>query len=136
VEIDAALDFVRANHHAVLATRRAGGSPQMSPVTAGVDADGRVIVSSRETAIKTKNIRRDPAVSIVVFTDAFYGRWVQVDGTAEVIGLPEAMERLVDYYRSISGEHPDWDDYRRAMEEERRVVLAVTPTRAGPDQAG
>jgi PPOX class probable F420-dependent enzyme len=136
MEIDAALDFVRQHHHAVLATRRADGSLQMSPVTTGVDEEGRVVVSSRETAMKTKNLRRDPAASVVVFTDAFYGQWIQVDGTVEVIGMPDAMERLVDYYRSISGEHPDWDEYRRVMEEERRVVLAITPTRAGPDKSG
>jgi PPOX class probable F420-dependent enzyme len=136
VEIEAALEFVREHHRAVLATRRSDGSPQMSPVTCGLDPEGRVIVSSRETAMKTKNAARDAAVSIMVFTDAFFGQWIQVDGTVEVIRLPDAMERLVDYYRSISGEHPDWDEYRRVMGEERRVILAITPQRAGPDRAG
>ena len=93
-------------------------------------------MSSRETAFKTKNVRRDPRVSILVFTDGFYGPWVQIDGMAEVISLPEAMEPLVEYYRSISGEHPDWDEYRSAMEREQRVVLSVTVTRAGPDRSG
>jgi len=108
----------------------------MSPVAAAVDASGRLVVSSRETAFKTKNARRDPNVSICVFTDHFYGPWVQIDGTAEVIALPEAMDWLVEYYRSVSGEHPDWDEYRAAMESEQRVLFAVTITRAGPDRSG
>ncbi len=108
----------------------------MSPVAAAVDASGRLVVSSRETAFKTKNARRDPNVSICVFTDGFYGPWVQIDGTAEVIALPEAMDWLVEYYRSVSGEHPDWDEYRAAMEREQRVLFAVTITRAGPDRSG
>jgi PPOX class probable F420-dependent enzyme len=136
VDLDAARDFVREHHRAVLATRRADGRPQMSPIVTSVDGEGRLVVSSRETAMKTKNARRDPEVSLCVMSDAFFGQWVQVDGTAEVIGLPEAMEGLVGYYRSISGEHEDWDAYRTAMEEERRVLLAITPTRAGPDHAG
>jgi PPOX class probable F420-dependent enzyme len=136
MDIEAALDFVRENHRAVLATRRADGNPQMSPITAGVDRQGRVTISSRETAIKTKNARRDPSVSLVVFTDGFFGPWIQVDGSVEVVSLPEAMEQLVDYYRAISGEHPDWDEYRRVMAEEQRVILAITPARAGPDKSG
>ena len=127
---------MREHHRAVLATRRSDGAPQLSPVAASVDASGRLVVSSRETAFKTKNVRRDPRVSVCVFTDGFYGPWVQVDGTAEVISLPEAMEGLIEYYRSIGGEHPDWDDYRAAMEREQRVLLAVTITRAGPDRQG
>src|SRR5580658_1046498 len=125
MELEAAQDFVREHHRAVLATRRRDGRPQMSVVAAGVDESGRFVVSSRETAMKTANARREPEVSLLVFTDGFYGPWVQVDGTAEVVSLPEAMDGLVDYYRSISGEHPDWDEYRQAMEQERRVVIAV-----------
>jgi PPOX class probable F420-dependent enzyme len=136
MEFEQARQFVREHHRAVLATRRSDGTPQLSPVAATVDASGRVAVSSRETAYKTKNLRRDPKVSICVFTEGFYGPWVQIDGTAEVIALPEAMDLLVEYYRSISGEHPDWDDYRAAMEREQRVIFAVTITRAGPDHQG
>jgi PPOX class probable F420-dependent enzyme len=136
MEFEQARQFVREHHRAVLATRRADGTPQLSPVAVTVDASGRVAVSSRETAYKTKNVRRDPNVSICVFTEGFYGPWVQIDGTAEVISLPEAMDPLVEYYRSISGEHPDWDDYRAAMEREQRVVFAVSITRAGPDRSG
>ena len=109
----------------------------MSIVACNVDGDGKVVVSTRETAVKTKNVRRDPHVSVCVLPDdGWQGRWIQVDGTAEVLSLPEAMEPLVDYYRTTAGEHPDWDDYRAAMERERRVLLRVTLERAGPDIAG
>jgi PPOX class probable F420-dependent enzyme len=131
-----ALEFVAANHRAVLCTRRVDGSPQLSPVVAGVDAAGRVVVSSRETAYKVRNLRRDPRASLCVFTDGFFGPWVQLDGTAEVVSLPDAMEGLVDYYRRLAGEHPDWDDYRAAMERERRVLVRITVARAGPDRSG
>jgi PPOX class probable F420-dependent enzyme len=136
VDLDEARSFLRENHRAVLATRRKDGSPQLTPVLVGLDGEGRATVSTRETAIKTWNVRRDPRVWLCVFNDGFYGRWVQVEGTASVVSLPEAMEPLVDYYRRISGEHPDWDDYRRAMERDRRVLLRVDLTRAGPDRSG
>jgi PPOX class probable F420-dependent enzyme len=131
----AALDFIAHNHRAVLATTRADGGPQLSLVAAGV-VGGTVVVSTRETAMKAKNLRRRPRASILVFTDGFYGDWVQVDGPVEVVSLPEAMDGLMDYYRSIAGEHPDWDDYRAAMERERRVLVRITVERAGPDHSG
>ncbi len=133
---DEARDFLRDNHRAVLATRRRDGRPQMSPVVAAVDADGRALVSTRETAIKTKNAERHPDVSLCVMSDRFFGPWVQIDGTVEIIRRPEALDVLVDYYRRVSGEHPDWDDYRAAMDRERRVVLRISVTSAGPDVAG
>ena len=136
MDVGEAVEFLRSNHRAVLATRRADGRPQMSPVSVGADADGRAVISSRETAMKTHNVERDPAVSLCVMNDGFYGRWILVDGTAEVVRLPEAMELLVDYYRDLAGEHPDWDDYRAAMERDRRVILRITIERAGPDRAG
>jgi len=137
MDLDEARDFIREHHNAVLATRRRDGSPQMSIIACNVDSDGRVVVSTRETAIKAKNVRRDPHVSILVLPDnGVYGRWIQVDGTASVLSLPDAMEPLVDYYRTTAGEHPDWDDYRAAMERERRVLLRVDLERAGPDAAG
>jgi PPOX class probable F420-dependent enzyme len=136
MNIQQALEFIRANHRAVMLTYRSDGRPQMSPIVCNADADGRVVVSTRETALKTKNLRRDPRVSLCVVNDGFYGDWVQVDGTAEIVPLPEAMEPLVDYYRSISGEHPDWDEYRNAMERERRVIVWITVERAGPDRSG
>lgn len=133
---DEARQFITSNHRAVLATQRRDGRPQLSPVTCGVDTAGRVVISTRETAIKTKNLRRDPRASLCVFSDGFFGRWVQVEGRAEVVALPEAMEPLVEYYRLVSGEHPDWDDYRAAMIRERRVLVRVTIERAGPDVSG
>jgi PPOX class probable F420-dependent enzyme len=136
MDIPQALDFLRRQHHAVLATVRADSSPQLSPVLVGVDADGRLVVSSREAAIKTRNLRRDPRAYVCAFSDRFYGPWVQVSGTAEVVSLPEAMNGLVAYYRGVAGEHPDWDDYQRAMEAERRVLIRVTPTAAGPNISG
>jgi PPOX class probable F420-dependent enzyme len=112
------------------------GRPQTSPVTCGVDDAGRVIVSTRETAAKARNLRADPRVLLCVFTDAFFGDWVQIEGEAQIVHLPEAMEPLVEYYRGVSGEHPDWDDYRAAMERDRRVLVRVTLTHAGPDVHG
>jgi PPOX class probable F420-dependent enzyme len=136
VDIEAAMRFVAENHRAVLATRRRDDSPQLSPVTIGADDGGKLLVSSRETAIKVKNLRRDPRASVCVMNDSFYGPWVQVDGTAEVVSLPEAMDGLVAYYRQIAGEHPDWDDYRAAMQREQRVLISITPERAGPSISG
>ncbi len=131
-----AQQFLRAHHRAVLATARADGRPQMSPVVCGVDHIGRVLISTRETAVKTRNLRRDPFASVCAFTDGFFGEWVQAEGTAEVISLPDAMELLVDYYRMISGEHPDWSDYQAAMLRDRRVIIRVTLSRGGPSISG
>jgi PPOX class probable F420-dependent enzyme len=129
VDADEARTFLRDNHRAVLATRRSDGRPQLSPVTVGVDDGGRVIVSTTEPSA---NLRREPYASLCAFTDAFFGAWVQVEGPVEIVELPEAMELLVDYYRRISGEHPDWDDYRAAMRRDQRVLLRLTIERAGP----
>lgn len=131
-----AADFLRAHHRAVLATSRSDGRPQLSPVTCTVDDKGRVLISTRETAVKTRNLRRRPLASLCVFTDNFFGEWVQVEGAVEIIPLPDAMDLLVDYYRRISGEHPDWDNYRAAMVRDRRVIVRITITRAGPDVSG
>ena len=137
MELDAARDHLRSHHHAVFATMRRDGTPQMSPVTVSVDAEGYVVVSSRETAVKTKNLRRDPRAWVCVIPDTFYGGpFVQVEGTVTIVDLPDAMEGLVDYYRSISGEHPDWDDYRASMIRDQRVLLRLAITRAGPDVSG
>ena len=136
MDVDEARELLRANHHGVLATRRADGRPQLSPVAAAVDGAGRVVVSTRETAMKTHNIRRDPRVSLCVFTDAFFGAWAQIDGRATVVPLPDAMEALVDYYQRVAGEHPDWDDYRAAMQRERRVLVQIDIEHAGPQRSG
>ncbi len=135
MDLDRARDFVRSHHRAVMATRSASGVHQ-SPVLVGVDEQGRLTVSSRETAYKTRHLRADPWVQLCVIPDGFFGDWVYVEGTAEVVSLPEAMDPLVDYYRGISGEPDDWDEYRAGMERERRVIFQITPERAGPDQSG
>lgn len=136
MDIAAAIEFVRTNHRAVLATLRKDHSPQLTPVAATVDGGGRIIVSSRETAAKVKNLRRDPRAWMTVMNDGFYGDFVQVEGPVTIVALPEAMEGLIEYYRSISGEHPDWDDYRAAMEREQRVLITLEVTRAGPTYSG
>ena len=133
---DDARAFVAGNHRAVLITRRSAGGLQTSPVLVGVDAEGMLVVSTREDAYKTRNLRRDPTAVLCVLSDGFFGDWLRVEGTAQVVSLPEAMDGLVDYYRGISGEHPDWDEYRRAMEQQRRVLLRISIEAVGPDRAG
>jgi PPOX class probable F420-dependent enzyme len=131
-----ALDFIRKQHRGVLATYRRDGQVQLSPVVAAVDAESRVVVSTRETAMKTLNVRRNPRASLCAISERFYGAWHSVEGTVEVLSLPEALEPLVDYYRAVSGEHPDWQDYRDAMVREQRVLLRITVDRSGPTQQG
>ena len=135
MDLDLARDFVRSHHRAVLATRSRSGI-QQSPVLVGVDDEGHLTISSRETAYKTKRLRADPWAQVCVLQDGFFGEWVYIEGEAEVVPLPDAMEPLVDYYRGISGEADDWDEYRAGMERERRVIIRVTPLRAGPDRRG
>jgi PPOX class probable F420-dependent enzyme len=136
MDLDEAREVVREQHRAVLATIRNDGSPQLSPVLVAVDDEGRAVVSTRETAMKVHNLRRDPRLWLCVLPDGFFGRWVQLEGRAEIVSLPDAMDGLVDYYRRTAGEHDDWDDYRAAMEREQRVLVRVTLTRAGPDRSG
>ncbi len=137
MEISEAVEFVRHNHRGVLAVTRADGRPQMSPVSGTVNPDGLVVVSSRETAYKVRSLQARPYAAYCGFADQFFGQpWVQIEGPARIVTLPDAMEPLVDYYRSISGEHPDWDDYRAAMERDRRVLIVITPERVGPTVQG
>lgn len=136
MDVEAAQEYLRTNHHAVMATFRKDGRPALSPVAVALDPQGRVVVSTRETAMKVKHLRRDPRVSAAVFSDQFFGDWVQVEGAAEIVELPDAMELLVDYYRTVSGEHPDWDDYRAAMVTERRLIVRFAIDRAGPTVSG
>jgi PPOX class probable F420-dependent enzyme len=130
------LDFVRPRHHLVLGTRRRDGTLQLSPVTGGVDDAGRIVISSYPERAKVANLRRDPSATVLVLSESFNDAWVQVDGTAEVLDIPDAIEPLVEYFRSISGEHPDWDEYRRAMREQGKCLIRVTPTRWGPVATG
>jgi PPOX class probable F420-dependent enzyme len=131
-----ALSFLGEHHRAILITRRSDDRLQSSPIAATSDDDGHVLISSRETAMKAKNLARDPRATLCAFADDWYGGWVQVDGTAELVHLPEAMDLLVDYYRRVAGEHPDWDDYRAAMEREQRLIIRIAPEAVGPNVAG
>ena len=136
MDLEEARKFLHDHHRAVLATYRQDGSPQLSPIMVDVDPEGMAVISSRETAMKTHNLRRDPRASLCVTSDEFFGPWVQVDGRAVIVSLPEAMEGLIDYYRRVAGEHPDWDEYRGAMEKEQRVLIRISLDRAGPDRSG
>ena len=132
------LDFVRTRHHLVLVTTRQDGRPQLSPVTGGVDADGRIVVSTYPDRAKATNLRRDPRATVLVLSDEWNDAWVQVDGTAEVVDMPsqEAEDGLVDYFRCISGEHPDWEEYRQAMRRQGKSLVRITPERWGPVATG
>ncbi|WP_329007527.1 PPOX class F420-dependent oxidoreductase [Micromonospora rifamycinica] len=136
VDRDALIEFVRPRHRILLMTTRADGRPQSSPVAGGVDAAGRLVISSYPQRAKVANIRRDPRVSACVLSDDWDGPWVQVDGVAEVLDLPDALEPLVEYYRSISGEHPDWDEYRAAMTAQGKSLIRITVERWGPVATG
>ncbi|MFK5634096.1 MULTISPECIES: PPOX class F420-dependent oxidoreductase [unclassified Ornithinimicrobium] len=136
VDLEELLEFVRPRHNLVLLTTRTDGRPQASPVSGGVDEQGRIVVSTYPERAKTHNARRDPRVSVVVLSDDFGGAWVQVDGECEVIDCPESVEPLVDYFRAVAGEHPDWDEYRAAMVEQGKSLLRITPTRWSPIATG
>jgi PPOX class probable F420-dependent enzyme len=136
VDLEGLLEFVRPRHHAVLLTTRADGTPQGSPVTCGVDDTGRIVVSTYPDRAKAVNVRRKPRASVVVLSDDFGGAWVQVDGPAEVLDMPEALEPLVEYFRNISGEHPDWEEYREAMRRQDKSLIRITPQRWGPIATG
>jgi PPOX class probable F420-dependent enzyme len=130
------MEFVRPRHHMLLITERADGRPQASPVTGGVDESGRIVISTYPERAKTANARQRPPVSVVVLSDDFGGAWVQVDGDCEVIDSPDSVEPLVEYFRCISGEHPDWDEYRQAMVDQGKSILRITPTRWSPVATG
>ena len=136
MDLDQARQFVRSNHRAVLATGTSSGRVQQTPVLVAVDDEGRFTISSRETAYKVRNLRADPWAQVCVFTDKFFGQWIFIEGTAEVVSLPDAMPLLEDYYRNTAGEHDDWDAYREAMREQKRVLVRIHGHRAGPDRRG
>ena len=136
VSRDELLDFIRPRHQAIVITARGDGGPQASPVTCGVDDQGRIVIATYPERAKTRNARRDPRVSVLFLSDDFGGAWVQVDGTGEVLDVPAAVEPLVDYYRAFSGEHPDWAEYRGAMVNQGKSLLRVTPERWGPVATG
>ena len=130
-----ALEFARTNNRAVLHTYRADGSPQLSPVVIGV-LDDVIGISSRETAMKTKNLVRDPRAAVCIVNDGWYGDWMVVSGPCEIVHLPDALDQLVEYYRGLRGEHPDWDEYRQAMVDQQRVMLRIRPEQVGPTVSG
>jgi PPOX class probable F420-dependent enzyme len=130
------VEFLASRHDAIVITRRKDGGPQASPVTCGVDGEGRIVISTYPDRAKVHNARRDNRVSVLVMSPGRTDPWVQVDGEAEVLDLPEALEPLVDYFRSISGEHPDWDEYREAMRKQGKSLLRVTPQRWSPVATG
>ncbi|WP_433571806.1 PPOX class F420-dependent oxidoreductase [Streptomyces sp. CA-251247] len=136
VELDELLDFVRPRHRAILLTARADGSPQGSPLTCGVDDSGRIVMSTYPERAKTRNAKRNPRVSVIVLSDDWDGQWVQIDGDAEVLDAPDSVEPLVEYFRNISGEHPDWAEYREAMRKQGKSIIRVTPVRWGPIAKG
>ncbi|MEU2822006.1 PPOX class F420-dependent oxidoreductase [Streptomyces bacillaris] len=136
VDLDELLAFVRPRHRAVLLTTRADGRPQGSPLTCGVDGAGRLVMSTYPERAKTRNAKRDERVSVIVLSDEWDGPWVQIDGTAQVLDAPESVEPLVEYFRNISGEHPDWDEYRAAMVKQGKSIIRVTPERWGPVATG
>ena len=129
-------EFLRVRHRAALITTRSDGGVQASPVTCGLGDDGRILIATYPARAKATNSRRHPAVSVMVMSDEFNGPWVQVDGTAEVTDVPDAVDGLVEYFRCISGEHPDWDEYRAAMVDQGKSLIAVTPRRWGPIATG
>lgn len=136
VELEELLEFVRPRHHMVLLTRRSDGAPQASPVSGGVDPEGRIVIATYPERAKTRNARKRPTASVVVLSNDWDGAWVQVDGDAEVLDVPEALDAFVDYFRSISGEHPDWDEYRQAMVDQGKSLIRITPTRWSPIATG
>jgi PPOX class probable F420-dependent enzyme len=136
VDRDGLLEFVRPRHHAILLTDRNDGRSQASPVTCGVDGEGCLVISTYPERAKAANVRQRPRASVVVLSDVFNGPWVQIDGDAEVLDLPDAVEPLVEYYRSISGEHPDWAEYREAMRRQGKSLIRITPVRWGPIATG
>jgi PPOX class probable F420-dependent enzyme len=136
VSRDELLEFVRPRHRMLIATTRADARPQISPVSGGLDGQGRIVIASYPTRAKTRNAERDVRASVVVLSDDWNGAWVQVDGDAEVLHMPDAEDGLVDYYRSIAGEHPDWHEYRQALAVQNKSLIRITPTRWGPIARG
>ncbi|MEU3648315.1 PPOX class F420-dependent oxidoreductase [Lentzea sp. NPDC034063] len=136
MDLDQARGVLRSQHRAVFCAVKSDGTPAMSPVLVALADNGDVLVSTRATAYKTKQVQRDPLVSLCVLPDSFFGRWIQINGTATIVPLPDAMDLLVQHYRAISGEHADWNDYRAAMRREQRVILRISLTGAGPDKTG
>jgi PPOX class probable F420-dependent enzyme len=136
VERHELIAFLATRHRAMLVTTRRGGGSQLSPVSCGIDGGGRLVVSTYPSRAKVANIRCEPSVSAMVISDDWDGPWVQLDGRAEVLDLPDALDGLVDYYRCIAGEHPDWEEYREAMTTQGKCLIRMTIQRWGPVATG
>jgi PPOX class probable F420-dependent enzyme len=137
MDVEGAKEFIREHHRGILAARAPGGAVRQSPIVAAVDDAGLIVISSRETAYKVRYLRDDPWAQVCMFTDAFFGKWAWVEGTASILSLPDAMEPLVDYRRRFADAGGiDWDDYRARMVRERRVLIRIDAARAGPGRQG
>jgi PPOX class probable F420-dependent enzyme len=137
MEIADAQRFLQGNHRACIAVRQKDGWPQMTFVSPGIDLQGRVIITSRGTTYKIRHIRRDPRVSLLIFGEQYSGsKFVQIHGTAEIIELPEAMNTLIFWYKQVRGEHQNWDDYRKQMHDQKRVIIRVNIEKVGPQSVG
>ena len=133
MEIADAQKFIKDNHRACIAVRQKDGWPQMTLVTPGIDAAGRIILTSRGTTYKVKHLRRDPKVSMLIFGEQFSGsKFVQIHGSAEVVDLPHAMDGLIDWYKTVRGEHKNWEDYKQQVTDEKRVLIRINIEKVGP----
>ncbi len=137
MEIADAQKFLRDNHHGVLVTRKKDSSLQMTLVSPVIDDEGKVIITSRESTYKVKNIKRNPQISLLVYGDQFNGsNYIQIDGRAEIIPLPQAMDIVLDWHRQIRGVPANWDEIREKTKTERRIAMRVTIERVGPQNKG
>ena len=133
MEIADAQKFLKDNHRACIAVRQKDGWPQMTFVTPGIDEQGRVIITSRGTTYKIKHIERDPRVSMLIFGEQYSGsKFVQIHGSAEIIHQPAAMDGLIHWYKQVRGEHQNWDEYKKRMQNEKRVIIRVNIEKVGP----
>jgi PPOX class probable F420-dependent enzyme len=133
MEMTEAQEFLKDNHHGVLVARKKDGSLQMTLVSPVIGRAGKVVITARDTTFKVKNIRRNPQVSLLVYGDKFNGsNYIQIDGQAEVIPHPEAMEIVLDWHRQIRGEPSNWEEVRRKTLAEGRIAILVTINKVGP----
>lgn len=138
VDLDGLIEFVTGKNRWVLSTTRSDGRPQMSMVTGTITPSGELLISTYPSRVKTRNAKRNPLVSVAVMGDEFNGAWVQIDGEAAVADMPSAgaSDGLVEYFRCIRGDHPDWDEYRQAMADQGKSIIRITPTRWSPVSKG
>lgn len=136
VDREGLVEFATGKHSFVLTTTRRDGRPQMSLVTGTITPEGELLISSYPQRAKTHNIKNNPNVSVLIMGGAFNAAWIQVDGTAQAIDMPDAGDGLVEYFRGISGEHSDWDEYRQAMQDQGKSIIRIDPTSWSPISTG